>query len=78
MTVHGDCTRKAAWKYVSGLFMFVSMKMPHHGFTVTPVVSFPQVSVMVREFKGSSIDSRTLSSAAAPIPASEPAQTFTV
>jgi hypothetical protein len=27
--------------------MFVSMKMPHQGFTVTPVVSLPQVSVMV-------------------------------
>ena len=25
LTVHGDCTRKAAWKYVSGLFMFVSI-----------------------------------------------------
>ena len=58
--------------------MLVSMKMPHQGFTVTPVVSFPQVSVMVLELRGSSMVSRTRSSAASPTPASVPAHTFTV
>ena len=78
LAIQGDWTRNAAWKYVSGLFMFVSMKMPHHGFTVTPVVSLPQVSVIVCECSGSSIVSRTLSSAAMPTPASTPAHTFTL
>ena len=78
MRVQGDCTRNAAWKYVSGLFMFASMNIPVHGFTVTPVVSFPQVRVMVCELSGSSMDSLTLSSAASPTPASGPAQTLTV
>ena len=44
---HGDCTRNAAWKYVSGLVRFRSMRMDDHCFTVTPVVSLPHESVIV-------------------------------
>jgi threonine dehydrogenase-like Zn-dependent dehydrogenase len=43
--------------------------MPVHGFTVTPVVSFPQERVMVLDFSGSSIASKTGGNAETPIPA---------
>ena len=68
----------AAWKYVSGLDKFRSMKIPVHGFTVTPVVSLPQESVIVFVSSGSPMDFSTGSNAAAPIPAPVPAQTLTV
>ena len=74
--VHGLCTRNAVWKYVSGLFKLRSMKTPVQGFTVTPVVSLPQESVIVFVSSGSPIDRRTGSRAATPIPASAPAQTL--
>ena len=54
------------------------MRMPVHGFTVTPVVSFPQESVIVLAFSGSSIASRTGGRASTPIPAALPAATITL
>ncbi len=53
------------------------MRIPVHGFTVTPVVSFPQERVMVLVFRGSSIASYTGGNAATPIPALLPAATIT-
>ena len=78
VTSQGLCTRNAAWKYVSGLDRFRSMKIPVQGFTVTPVVSLPQERVMVLLSSGSPMDFCTGSSAAAPMPAPVPAQTLTV
>ena len=54
------------------------MKMPVHGFTVTPVVSLPQDRVMVLVVRGSSIASCTGGRAATPIPAALPAATMTL
>ena len=54
------------------------MRMPVHGLTVTPVVSFPQERVIVFVFRGSSIASFTGGNAAAPIPAPLPAATITL
>ena len=53
--VHGDWTRNAAWKYVSGEVVLRSISMPVHGLTVTPVESLPHESVMVFVRCGSSI-----------------------
>ena len=54
------------------------MKIPVHGLTVTPVVSFPHESVMVLDFNGSSIASCTGYRAFTPIPAALPAATVTL
>ena len=50
--------------------------MPVQGFTVTPVVSFPQLKVIVFDSNGFSIESNTGSRAFTPIPAFVPAQTL--
>ena len=52
------------------------MKIPVHGLTVMPVVSLPQVKVIVLVFKGSSIASKTGGKALTPIPADTPAATI--
>src|ERR1700678_3930683 len=66
---HGDCTRNAAWKYVSGELRFRSIRIEDHCGTVTPVVSLPHESVMVFESYPLPIASRTGGSAASPTPA---------
>ena len=55
-----------------------AVKIPDQGFTVTPVVSLPQVSVIVLVDRGSFMDFWTGARAAKPMPAFVPAQQFTV
>ena len=52
------------------------MNTPVQGFTVTPVVSLPQDSVMDFDSSGSRIDFCTGGRAARPMPAPEPAHTL--
>jgi len=68
--------RENAWKYVSGLDELRSIRIPVHGFTVTPVVSFPHERVIVLDFRGSSMASKTGGKAETPIPAAAPAATI--
>src|SRR6516162_1619606 len=72
---HGDCTRKAAWKYVSGDFRLRSIRMDDHCGTVTPVVSFPHESVMVLVSNPLPIALRKGGRASSPMPAETPAAT---
>ena len=72
----GDWTLNAVWKYVSGEEVFRSINNPVHGFTVTPVLSFPQERVMVFVFKGLDIFCLNGCSALSPTPALKPAQTI--
>ena len=48
------------------------MNIPIQGFTVTPVVSLPQVSVIVFVIRGSPIFAQTGYKASRPIPAAVP------
>ena len=66
---HCDCTRNAAWKYVSGDLKFRSIRIADHCGTVTPVVSFPHDSVIVFVSKPEPIALRTGGNAASPMPA---------
>src|SRR3954453_6620890 len=70
--LHGDCTRNAAWKYVSGDFRLRSIRMDDHCGTVTPVVSLPHDSVIVLVSNPLPMALRTGGSASSPIPADAP------
>src|SRR5882757_5939866 len=70
---HGDCTRNAAWKYVSGDFRLRSIRMDDHCRTVTPVVSLPHESVIVLVSNPLPMALRTGGRASSPIPADGPA-----
>src|SRR5690349_19964503 len=75
---HGDCTRNAAWKYVSGDFKFRSIRILDHCETVTPVVNVPHESVIVFVSQPLPIALRTGGSASRPIHAPAPAATPTL
>ena len=75
---HGDCTRNAAWKYVSGDLRLRSIRIDDHCGTVTPVVSLPHESVIVLVSKPLPIALRTGGSASSPIPADGPATVSTL
>ena len=47
MYSQGFCARNAACMYSLGLFILESIRTAVHGFTVTPVVSWPTESVIV-------------------------------
>jgi hypothetical protein len=74
---HGDCTRNADWKYVSGDFRFRSIRMEDHCGTVMPVVSLPHESVIVLVSNPLPMAVRTGGNASSPMPAEAPAATIT-